>query len=195
LPLYNWDHFEAAFATGDVPGLSSIPFACFESNSDIASFYTDFLTMNCEISLDWSHPFYFNVNPNPLLPSTTFPTFDVDPRAAFLSASACLRINPFVWKYEITNFSLLVDWIKPSSDITSKVITAFGSPTGIPYEYTRVIRHVRPIQSPLVGMQQVVLPFSFRSLPLILVALKDPIFTQYGPGNTIMYLPTESSFQ
>lgn len=191
-PIYNWDHFEAR---GTPPGTNLIPFQAFNDLVDWQLFLNSFDIMQCELALDWDHMFQFNVDSTDALASTVGATNLKDPRAAVMSVYQRFNATPFKWSYEMSNISLLVDWIKPSADISGNFIRSFGNSTGIPYLVPRVHRVMRDLPLGVTGTQQIVLPMSFRSLYLVLLVLKDPYMETYGAGSTIQYLPALSSFQ
>lgn len=200
LPLYNWSHYEDGIADGNFGG-NSIPFGCFNTDADLSNFLTDLAVMQAEIVIAWEDEFIIPIEPgnseaaNAANAAIGSATFVADPRQHLLSIWAVQRQNPMQWDYEARNLSLLVDFIKPASDITSNFITSFSAATGIPYAFPRVLRTIVTFDAGFSGLRQVVLPFSVRSLSSLLIAFKDPYCNNYGDSNTVNYLPCLSSFQ
>lgn len=101
-----------------------------------------------------------------------------------------------VWNYAVENAELIMDYVKPSSEVMVSYINQFNSPSGIPYSYLRSFYHLRiasggSAQAPL----QITLPFSVRSLKAIIVVITDPLSTYVGNDQTIYKFPSLSAFQ
>ncbi len=190
-PLYNWDHLES----GRPYGTNTIPAAVFMDTGDLETFLEHIPVQQLELGIDYDHYFIFNVDGSTAHSHYFSPaTYSADPRVAALTSWSRSGVNPFKWDYKVENISLVLDWIKPSSDIMSNYVRSFGNSTGIPYLIPRVQRVARDFPTGTTGSQQIVLPVSVRSLYMVLIVIKDPYFETYGQSNTIMYLPALSSF-
>ena len=99
--------------------------------------------------------------------------------------------------YKIKNPELLLDVVKPSADEFLKYTQAFQSPSGIPYNYKRIIYKSMQIDSPSANsFIQLPLQLSVRSLTGILFTFQDQIAqfpTSNGYTDFFTY-PSLSSF-
>jgi hypothetical protein len=99
--------------------------------------------------------------------------------------------------YTIKNPELILDVIKPSADEFLKYTQAFQSPSGIPYNYKRIIYKSMQIDSPSSNsFLQLPLQLSVRSLTGILFTFQDQIaqFPTSNGNNDFFTYPCLSSF-
>lgn len=102
----------------------------------------------------------------------------------------------FAWDYKLDNLEMLVDFVKPSSEIMVSYINQYNSPSGIPYSYLRSFYHSKITDSgSAFSPMQITLPFSVRSLKAILVVISDPLSAYTGNDSTIYNFPSLSAFQ
>lgn len=106
--------------------------------------------------------------------------------------------NVIQWDYQIKNLEMLLDVVKPSSEDFLKFQQAYQSPSGIPYQYKRIIYKQVISQTPLAGQFQIPLNISVRSLSGIVIAMQDQICLNPGQPTgtdfTKYPLPLISSF-
>jgi hypothetical protein len=100
------------------------------------------------------------------------------------------------WSYTIENCEMLMDFVKPSSDVMVQYINQYNSDSGIPYTFNRIFYHTKAIDNGNSNAPvQISLPFSVRSLKGILVAITDNLSTYSGSDSTVYKFPSLSSFQ
>lgn len=98
--------------------------------------------------------------------------------------------------YYLKNPELLLDVVKPSADDFLKYTQAFQSPSGIPYNYKRIIYKTRVLENiSSQSMAQISLDLAVRSLTGLLFTIQDPIagLPQSDPNQYLSY-PCLSSF-
>lgn len=98
--------------------------------------------------------------------------------------------------YTLHNPELLLDVIKPSADEFLKYTQAFQSPSGIPYNYKRIIYKHKTIDNPgSSSFVQLPIDLAVRSLTGILFTFQDPITSiPTQDSKTFLSYPTLSSF-
>lgn len=102
----------------------------------------------------------------------------------------------FDWNYKIENAELMMDFVKPSSEVMVSYINQYNSPGGIPYSYLRTFYHTKMTESGTSQSPfQMTLPFSVRSLKAVIVAISDPLSSYTGNDNTYVLFPSLSAFQ
>ncbi len=87
------------------------------------------------------------------------------------------------WGYQMENMEMLLDLVKPSSDTFLRFQQVYQSPSGIPYQFKRVIykSNVQKITgNGTGGLYQIPLAISVRSLTGIVIAMQDSYFTNPG---------------
>lgn len=92
--------------------------------------------------------------------------------AIFTDLLGGYRINT---GYTITNPELVLDLVKPSADEFLKYTQAFQSPSGIPYNYKRIIYKHKQIDNPgASSFIQIPIDLAVRSLTGIIFTFQDP---------------------
>lgn len=116
----------------------------------------------------------------------TFATGFDDLRTSFQNSSG----------YTITNPELILDLVKPSSDEFLKYTQAFQSPSGIPYNYKRIILKQKVISAPgNSSFIQVPIDLSVRSLTGVLFTFQDTnTSSPVKDSSCILSNPNLSSF-
>lgn len=194
-PLYNWDHVDNFN--------DCIPAFNFQDNyqgvSGEQNIYTDMANDKNTICIDIDNMFTLNGDLTPNVVSTVTHTSGIsnlaEPRIMHLQHLITTGRGLINWNYTVNNISLIVDWLKPSSDIFVQFSKSFQMPTGIPYALTRILHYQRDFDAQSTGQQQLVVPFQVRSLTSLVIVLSDPYFSNFGASMTKYYLPMLSSFQ
>lgn len=194
-PLYNWDHVDNF--TDCIPA-----FNFQDANTGVAlqqNIYTDMANDKNSICIDTDNMFILNGDTTPANVLTITATSGIsnlaEPRIMHIQNLITTGRGLINWNYTVNNISLIVDWLKPSSDIFVQFSKSFQMPTGIPYALTRILHYQRDFDAQSTGQQQLVVPFQVRSLTSLVIVLSDPYFSNFGASLTKYYLPMLSSFQ
>ena len=106
--------------------------------------------------------------------------------------------NVIQWDYQIRNMEMLLDVVKPSSEDFLRFQQQYQSPSGIPYQYKRILYKQVIAQTPPSGLFQIPLNISVRSLSGIVIAIQDQYAVNPGQPSgtdfTKYTLPLVSSF-
>lgn len=106
--------------------------------------------------------------------------------------------NVIQWDYQIKNVEMLLDVVKPSSEDFLKFQQDYQSPAGIPYQFKRILYKNVISQFSPVGLFQIPLNISVRSLSGIVIAMQDQSMLNPGPPSgtdfTKYVCPNISSF-
>lgn len=210
-PMYGWDHVYSPEA--------SIPYKCFELQPEdslpesVFQYAADLYNLRATIHIDTDNYFFFPTAVNLAnggdpdvvgltagLNWTPPDHFARDPRVLDLWAAPS-KLSKFgqsilQWDYVVENIEWRMSLIKPSSDVFTQFTTAFQKDVGIPYPFTRIFQFSRTLVGALVGLQQVQIPISVRSLNSVIISLSDPLFTTYSStSNQRLFIPMLSTFQ
>jgi hypothetical protein len=98
------------------------------------------------------------------------------------------------WNYGLTNNEILLDLVKPSSEVYLSYMERFSAPEGIPIAFNRILYSSRVMSGADSQSIQIVLPFAVRSLKGILCVISDPLSVQAGSDATVYNFPSKSSF-
>jgi len=107
--------------------------------------------------------------------------------------------NVIQWDYTLQNLEMLLDVVKPDSQTFMNFQNMYTSPSGIPYQYKRIIYRTVQQSTPATGTIQFTLPISVRSLSGLVIAMQDQWCTNPGvqadPDFTKYMMPLSSSFR
>lgn len=121
--------------------------------------------------------------------------FEFLPVHPMIATSMVPEIATTGWDYTLKNLELQLDLIKPSADVFQQFTTQFGSPSGIPISYKRVLYQQQSINSIAGGQVQFSLPYSIRSMLGVIIVLTDQCFGHDTTDMTKTTYPMLSSFQ
>lgn len=111
------------------------------------------------------------------------------------SNSSQQTVNGPYWNYRIDNPEMLLDLVKPSSEVMREYLNRFQLPEGIPYAFNRV-QHINKVWTYNSSNASVQLPLNIavRSLKGLVIVLTDDLSTSTGSGAPIYNFPSKSAF-